>query len=396
MLCRPVVIPLCTLAIYTIILTILSVPLLNAEECDELKVNTNIVEVSVDKNKLSGSGVLLTFDGYIVTAAHVLVGNIKPPVPLRYFVRFQKDPSGSTGAWRGASLRKLDRDLDIAILKLDDIPSRPSLVASAPTASSVAEMESVCLSGFGLRKDASGAVLRLGFASIQSSLLPDETGYLIPEKKVASGYSGGGMFHDGRFAGMIVRRRVEGGSYVVPGDYIVDFVGSLGIFIDEGRFMPGVPPQALRREIQGNRKTIKENNDQLARIFRSMEWDIVLLPPVGDDFKIVLKSRRAFPDQILDGYFVGDLTVHFDDDDFRQRLQNKGEIHKAVISAEITAGEVLMINIKDEITEIKGRYYPEGLDLKYAPVLKFIIEGKINYQGWSRDIITKELNVDQY
>jgi hypothetical protein len=256
-------------------------------------------------------------------------------------------------------------------------------------------MESVCLSGFGLRKDPSGEVIRLGFTSIGSRLLPDETGYFITERKVSSGFSGGGVFHNGQFAGMIVRRRAEAGSYVVPGSYVVDFAGSLGVFIDnQGHFTPGVPPQALRKEIQGNFNSILENTRQLEKVFRSMEWDIALLPPVDEDFKIMLRSRRAFPDQILDGYFIGNLTAHFDDDGFRQRVQSSGKIHKAVISAEITGGEVLIENIKNEITEIKGRYYAEGLPLSNARVSKLIIEGKINYQGWSRDIITKELNVD--
>lgn len=384
------------LVVCTTFFFVLCVSPVTGDECNEQEVNNNLVEVSVDKHNLNGSGVLLTFDGYIVTAAHVLIEGIYPPIPLRYFVRFHDKPDGTNSVWQGASLRKLDKHLDLAILKLDALPQRPSLTIAAPT-SSGSGMKSACLAGFGLRKDPSGKVTRLGFKSFDSKLLPDESGYMIPQDKVSSGYSGGGVFNNGQFIGMIVGRRVVGGSYVVPAGNIVDFAGSLGIYInDHDRFEPGSPPQVLRREIQGIQNSINENRRQLARVFRSMNWDIELLPPKDDDFNIVLKPTLAFPDQILDGYFQGDLTVHFDQDDFRQRLQDNKEIHKAVISAEIKANEAIIENIKDEITEIKGRYFSEGLELKNAPVSKFIIKGQIHYQGWTRDIIYKELNVDQY
>lgn len=368
---------------------------LRAEDCGKIAANANIVEVSVDKQKLSGSGVLLTYDGHVVTAAHILIGGIKPPIPLRYFVRLLPSKGESAAKWRGASLRKLDKQSDLAVLKLDELPKRPSLVASAPSALPGPEIGEVCLSGFGLRKDSGGAIIRLGFASIKSKLLPNEAGYLIADKKVHEGYSGGGMFQDGRFLGLILRRRFAGGSYVMPGSYVLDFTGSLGIFLDdENQFTPGVPPQALRKETQGNRRSIDENSRQIARVLRSMEWEISLRPAAGDDFKIMLKPRRAFPDQILDGFFVGDLTVHFDDDGFRQRLQSGGNVHQAVVAAKITSGEVLIESIQSEIAEIKGKYLADGLQLENANVSKLIVAGKINYHGWSRELISKELNVE--
>ena len=54
---------------------------------------------------------------------------------------------------RAASVRRVDSVTDIAILKLERLPSRPSLVAVEFVAGEVSALGTICLSGFGIRKD---------------------------------------------------------------------------------------------------------------------------------------------------------------------------------------------------------------------------------------------------
>lgn len=365
----------------------------SANFCREVTANANVVEVSIDKHRIAGSGVLLTFDGFVVTAAHILVQNIKPPLPLRYFARFAEDEGALPNSWLTATLQRIDKELDLAILKLDEYPSKAPVMMATPSTSPLPEGAKICLSGFGLRKDASGTEIRNGFSTVASELYPNESGYIVPKLKVVDGFSGGAAFHDGQFFGLILGKRIGGGSYVMPGSYIQDFVGPLGVHVsNDGLFTSGVPPQDLRKEVQGNRRSINDNLRQIALILRSMEWDIDVVQEDQMDYKFTVKVKRAFPDQVLDGYLLVNIKVYFDHDEFRQRLERNGEVYEAVLGAKVDGVEEIDLDgVSDELSKLMARYYAEGLDLEDTPVSKFVVTLTINHKGSSRELFTKEL-----
>ena len=240
-----------------------------------------------------------------------------------------------------------------------------------------------------------GQRVYLPFDSIRTGVVGMEVGYVIAETAIRSGFSGGAALLDGKLLGLILRRRAPQGSYIIPSQYIFDFAAPLGIYRDtERNFTPGVPPQDLATEVRRNKNWIDKNREQLAQVYRSMDWDIRLRGGQQADFEIVLKPQRAFPDQIIDGYFIGQLQVYFDNPDFQAHLNRTGVVHSAEISAAIADGEVTIENLDGAITTIKGKYLADRIDLANEPVSKFVVTGRINYPGGQRGPISKELTVN--
>jgi hypothetical protein len=108
-----------------------------AGNCASVEANSNVVEISIDGIKRAASGVLLTYDGYIITAAHPLLEGLEPPHPIGVFVRTR------SSGWQNARVKRIDATLDTALLKLGKAPT--SFLPVRAVDERISDDASVCL-----------------------------------------------------------------------------------------------------------------------------------------------------------------------------------------------------------------------------------------------------------
>ncbi|HSF96685.1 MAG TPA: trypsin-like peptidase domain-containing protein, partial [Thermohalobaculum sp.] len=289
-------------------------------DCSALVPTENVVEISVDGQNREGSGIILTYDGYVLTAAHLILGDIAEPYPLAVSVKRSNDMN-----WLSARIKRIDPVLDLALLKLAKLPDRPSLSAVVRQSLGDVKVGEFCLAGFGLVKDPRGNVIEYKpYLAVSAAYQGEERGHILADKQIAAGYSGGGAFRDGALLGLIVRRKGSPvGTYIVPTEFILDFIASEGIYLDNNwKFEPGVPASDLSVKIENIRRKADANQLEIERILRSVEWLVELQPDHASGPQLVLTPRRSFPHQIVDGTFIAAMTVYFDDPDFEGYIAN--------------------------------------------------------------------------
>ncbi len=363
-------------------------PSRGAENCSAVQANSNVVEISWDGQRRAGSGVLLTFDGYIVTAAHLLLEGLAPPHPIGVFARL-----GSSG-WQSASVKRIDPTLDLALLKLVRPPEKFFPLRAADANEFIGgNTHPICISGFGIYKDQFGRQVNRSFTSIEAATQGYQLGYLFASMPVQDGFSGGGAFIDGQFAGLILRRS-DAGSFIIPVSYIVDFITSQGIFLNADRsFVPGTQWSQMPQLVENNRRNNDANRREINKILRSVHWLIELRRQGAEVMSIVFTPKLAFPEQVVEGTFIGELKPYFDDDGFRTFIQGNTPQSFEIGNQVSSTGVIEIPDIATKIQLIRAKYRVMGIDLQNARLTKFEIKGSIHFQDFKGGEIRKELEL---
>ena len=363
-----------------------SIPELHAEDCASLKANSNVLQISRDGVKRDASGVLLTYDGYIITAAHPLSEGLEPPHPLNVFARI-----GSSD-WQSARVKRVDQVLDLALLKLGKIPEPFAAVRAADDREfDDAKTRVMCLSGFGIHVDARGARTENKFLSVRADSQGSQLGYMYANRPIELGYSGGAAFVDGELAGLILRKDTTG-TFIIPISYIVEFVAPEGIFLNADRsFEPGVVFSQMAQMVENNRRNTEKNRLEIKRIYRSINWIIEYRK--GDGL-IVLTPKPAFPDQVIEGTFIGELTAYFEGENFKQFVLTNDPKSIEVGGAISKKGLIEIGDLNEKLALIRAKYGSEGVRIERAKLTKFIIKGWIYFDEFKGGPFEKEIGME--
>jgi hypothetical protein len=361
-----------------------------AEDCSVLEANANVVEISMDGVKRLGSGVLITFDGYVITAAHLILEGIRPPYPIAVFVRQPQS------VWKPASVKRMDSALDLALLKLNSEPQDFRALRVAREALQGLEDRNdypICLSGFGIYKDEEGTRIEQPFRANSAVSRGRQLGYLLANEPVQEGYSGGAAFFNGNLLGIILRRLSDHGSFIVPLPYVVDFVSAGGIFLNQDdSFALGPHWSEMPRLVDNIRINNDLNRLEIVKILHSVEWRIELKKIPGE-FSIVFTPKRAFPGQMIEGTFVGSLRPYFDSEEFR-RYVDKNPAQSFEIGGTVTDGVIEIPEVVGKSELVRAKYESLGVPVGKAKVTKFEITGSILFRGIRAAEIAQQLEAE--
>lgn len=366
------------------------------DPCTEYETHQHVAELSWDQTGRLGSSVLLTFDGYLVTAAHTLVQSMQPPLPLKLFARFSEGIDSAYGPWLAASLVDINNDIDLALIKLDTIPGREQAKLGLSNVT-LNPGDPVCIVGFGTYRAAQGQAINEGLQAVPAKVSSFQIGYIVPDAPFENGFSGGGLFHDGRLVGVNLRRRAQGGSFVIPSTFVRRFISASGLYADsDGTVSVGTPLEDLQERIRGNSRAILSQNETLDRVLRSIEWDIRLEHSEPDALGLVLEAQRAFPDQVLDGWFSIEVFFHFDDDALDAWLSEGKELLGVVVRERINGRVVRIDDLHEELDDVVAQYLPYNILLSGVPPTRVTIKPQIMYVGGRRQLQPMEIHLDDH
>lgn len=365
--------------------------LAQGEQCTNYDLSEHVVEVSRDGVSRLGSGVLVTFDGYAVTAAHILTQNISPPLPLRLKVRVFDDEEAE---WIDASIVRLYEEIDLAILKLDQIPGvEHATIRSGRTG--LAPGSSVCILGFGIHRNGQDPAIFEDLKSVPSHISTYQIGYIVTDAPFISGFSGGGLFQDGELVGINLRRKSAGGSYSIPVSYLIDHAAGLGLYIDDqGRLVAGTAPRDLQLRLRETEKTLVRQEETLRRILRSIDWQIDLNFESLHNVEMILEADPAFPDQIVDGWFNIVVEFHFSDENFLNYMDDGNPLIDFVVTEKIVGQKMVIQGLEEELERVIAQYLPYDIDLQDKLPTRAVISPVILFQGWQRTLQQKEFQFD--
>ena len=361
-----------------------------AADCATLPANVDVVEISKDGNKRLASGIVITFDGYVLTAAHPLVDKLDPPIPIGVFVRM-----GSSG-WQGATVSRVDPTLDLALLKLDRPPAEFTALRVADVRDYASKSVPICLSGFGFYEDPRGAKTELKFNSINALTQGMQLGYYFANYPVPLGYSGGAAFINGEMAGLILRRS-DSGTFIIPVSFLADFLIAQGVFLkpETRSFETGTQWSQLPQLVENNRLNIDKNRREIQKILRSLEWHVELRSQANGDYSIVFTPKQVFPDQIVEGTFIGKLSPSFDDNAFKQWVKTH-EPESLDINGSLKKGVIEILEIMDKIAALKALIKSKSqsqVDVSNAKLIKIDISGSIFFSEFDGPKIARELRI---
>jgi hypothetical protein len=320
-----------------------------ADSCEQSAANSNVVEISIDGLKRIASGVVITDDGYVVTAAHPILESLKDsPVPIALFVRTP------TSGWENARVKRLDATLDLALIKLGRVPASTSFSAVRVVEDGEQLSAPICLLGSGIYLDSFGNRVPNAFAPVSALIQGSQLGYLFADKPLDIGYSGGGAFIGGEFAGIILRKNNQG-TFILPAPFVVEFVALQGIFLKADRsFEPGTSLVQLSEAIDNIRRVSNENGEAINTILHSLNWTAELKSD-----SLVFTAKRAFPSQLAEGTFYGHLEVYFDDVNF-VRYIDAHEPLSIEIGVEIpNAGVIEIKELQQKYATLRAKYQGE-------------------------------------
>jgi hypothetical protein len=359
-----------------------------AADCASVEANADVVEISRDGKNRHASGILITFDGYVLTAAHPIMEGLQPPYPIAVYVR------QASSAWQSATVSRIDPTLDLALLKLERRPDNFAPLRVADVRDYASKATQICLSGFGFYDDARGVRFENKFNSIQAQTQGMQLGYYFANAQVPLGYSGGAAFIDGEMAGVILRRS-DSGSFIVPISYVADFLIAQGIFLRAERsFETGTQWSQLPQLVENNRLNIEQNRREIQKILRSIDWQVELRSQ-GSDYVIVFIPKPVFPDQVVEGTFIGRLLPSFEHNGFKQWLLSN-EPESIEIGGSLKKGVIEIPDVLEKIALLKRIIKSKSqnkVDVSTAKLIKIDIVGSILFNEFDGPKITKELRV---
>ena len=171
----------------------------------------------------SGSGSLITADGYALTNTHVVTHNNVPFQEI--IVRIAGETVNATVVKLGDNLGGLGSGVDLAILKLSRVPANASVVKLGNT-DDVRNGEKVYVIG---NSRGEGTCITSGIVSDRLRQVSGKT-LLMTDCAVNPGNSGGPIFdEDGVAIGTIVSKRIdsEGMNYAIPANTVRQFIESV-------------------------------------------------------------------------------------------------------------------------------------------------------------------------
>jgi S1-C subfamily serine protease len=169
------------------------------------------VEISKDGRGRDGTGVVITSDGYILTARHVVVsgaaGSTGLEAPLEVTVN-----SSVVGQAVRARVVDIHQYIDLALLKITVPPDAfPKPIQAFTETDGLKGGTPVCLGGFGVQQDSTGQVISYEpLKAIPASFRETSRGYLLSGAPIPVGFSGGGLFIGEKLLGVNIRREMAG------------------------------------------------------------------------------------------------------------------------------------------------------------------------------------------
>lgn len=284
----------------------------------------------------------------------------------------------------------------MALLKLDKPPADFTALRIGDVRDYASKSVPICLSGFGFYQDPAGAKTENKFNSIDALTQGMQLGYYFANSAVPLGYSGGAAFIDGEMAGMILRRS-DNGTFIIPVSYLADFLIAQGVFLkpETRSFETGTQWSQLPQLVENNRLNIDKNRREIQKILRSLEWQVELRSQAGGDYSIVFIPKPAFPDQIVEGTFIGKLSPSFDHNGFKQWAKSH-EPESLDINGSLKKGVIEIPEVMDKIAALKVLIKSKSqnqVDVSNAKLIKIDISGSILFNEFDGPKIAKELRV---
>jgi hypothetical protein len=320
-----------------------------------------LVRIIPDGEFTNGTGVVLTPDGYIVTARHVIDGY------LDVFVKFYQH-----SVLHKAEVVSADNYLDIALLKVD-LPRNERLLAPLTSGDNLTQSipEFLCVGGYGINEivdPVSRAIswkidpVHFDNLVVRSNLY----GFIFMEGQIKSGFSGGGAFHFDKLFGINLERG-KFGSRILPFSKIRSFLIRNGLGIDAtGQVTRLADLEDLVRQVQNNRGNIR-------KILTAVSWRAELVQ--GD---LIVSYDRVLDLQEVVGVFLGTAYPIFDGAEFFEWLKNSGRPLGFEINGSITDDRMVFNNAESGITALRIRYWDEyHVDVRFKGLMEVRIEGFI-------------------
>ena len=272
----------CKQAVTTLGLTLIALVSLwqpSFASCQVESYSNQLIEISRNRKDRAGSGVIVTSDGYILTARHVIHDPSTPPRdrPLNVYVRH------NGGDWKNAQITAAHSYLDVALLKVAASPGTyqvNKLYMAEPIAG---ESTNYCITGFpnlvqysnvdGIR---SATIVQESIQSLSTVFDRKKFGYLLFDKGSESSYSGGGAFREDFLTGIIAKTSTTH-TFVIGLDRLAQFLSFNGLVVDENGFLQsGLRFSDFANKVSVNTKNINKNRKQIARIMSAVNWTFQL------------------------------------------------------------------------------------------------------------------------
>ena len=248
----------------------------------------HFVEVLSDGEKRSGTGVLLTSDGYILTAFHVIEGFLE--VAVRFPGAEKPVPADVIG---------VDDYFDTALLKVLGKPGQFQNVLVVPPANAPEVIKKLCHWGYGIDHLPDGTRQLEPLNLVELDFRGRVKGFTYVQGKLKSGFSGGGALFNGRLYGINLVRS-EFGTRILPINKIVPFLVRHGLEISQSGLITSSPG------FSGLLQLTKNNRSLIDQIMHSVNWNANLPFLLGkyDQEELTIWFERNFPAQEVRGFLM--------------------------------------------------------------------------------------------
>lgn len=260
----------------------------NAQDTNLIKeIKKSVVAIEISKDQLKGAGFLITKQGHILTAKHV----IDFEKALRVYVKFDGDSEHRT-----AQILNAHPIFDLAYLKIDDrnLPSPAKFGDSA----SVVQGEPLTIIGHPMKE---GQEYRYEAANLSVKSI-NERGCILLGGDLSPGFSGGPAFNSkGQVIGIaFATHPVIRESYVFPVQYLQHFLLSVGIDVGPGGTGEYISQFAkLKMEFDNLQKIINWMKVDLKWNVDLKEFPVARGGKKGAEKKLKIGFEKRFAEQFI-------------------------------------------------------------------------------------------------
>jgi hypothetical protein len=280
------------------------------------------------------------------------------------------------GNYEEARVLRIDRQVDLALLKVTTIAKFETLTVHDDITAAGAGISDLCLAGYGLLKTPVGAeAAENEFKSVPAHNNGTKYGYLLASQVVEPGYSGGPAMVNNALVGIIVRQYYANGTLIIPAAYIIDFLAPEGIVLNTqtGSFEQGVSLSSLQTRLTNDSNNILKLRKSLNKIMHSMPWESVVSTK---PYELILRAKRIFPDQPADGRLNVAICPIFDLPEEKVLPDEKLPCDR--VESTIHDGRAV-INMTEPMSLIKMKYSEMDIDISNLKLRRVEVIGEIVY-----------------